>query len=256
MIKLDRDFTPEVLAQRASVFEESERIIAECDQDPSKKKGKGYYGARMALWCLHFNSVALIKFNQRVRGNLKLAGIAMKSSGDGLPEAVKKLQDDYHNLKSEHARTKMQLAGSDYYQLLITTNTVGPWVVKTQLVNGFDVSMMKAYADVVIGTAVAHVVLLASADGGKVSMVMAATREVSKHLHCGNALKDIAKYNISGGGGGSPTMAQAGGKNNGSLLGVLVRGSQYITSCLIEAHADVVELEDATGLDPVGRKAV
>ena len=57
------------------------------------------------------------------------------------------------------------------------------------------------------------VVVLASAMGGKVSLMAMATEDaVKKGAHAGNLIKAVASL-VGGGGGGRPNMAQAGGKN-------------------------------------------
>ena len=57
------------------------------------------------------------------------------------------------------------------------------------------------------------VVVLASDNGGKVSLLAMATDSAMKAgAHAGNLIKGIAKL-VGGGGGGRPNMAQAGGKN-------------------------------------------
>lgn len=57
------------------------------------------------------------------------------------------------------------------------------------------------------------VVLLASAKGGKVSLVAMVTDAAQKKgAHAGNLVRAAAKI-VGGGGGGRPNMAQAGGKN-------------------------------------------
>ena len=57
------------------------------------------------------------------------------------------------------------------------------------------------------------VILLISEKGGKVNLMTMATDDVvKKGAHAGNLIKAIAKE-VGGGGGGRPTMAQAGGKN-------------------------------------------
>ena len=57
------------------------------------------------------------------------------------------------------------------------------------------------------------VVVLASANEGKVSLIAMATEGAMKQgAHAGNLIKAIAAK-VGGGGGGRPNMAQAGGKN-------------------------------------------
>ena len=57
------------------------------------------------------------------------------------------------------------------------------------------------------------VVVLASANDGKVCLMATATDGAMKQgAHAGNLVKGIAQI-VGGGGGGRPNMAQAGGKN-------------------------------------------
>ena len=56
-------------------------------------------------------------------------------------------------------------------------------------------------------------IVLASGNDGKVSLMVTATDAAMKQgAHAGNLVKAIAGL-VGGGGGGRPNMAQAGGKN-------------------------------------------
>jgi alanyl-tRNA synthetase len=56
------------------------------------------------------------------------------------------------------------------------------------------------------------IVLLMSANAGKVIICAMATKDaVAKGAHCGKLIKEISSM-LGGGGGGRPDMAQAGGK--------------------------------------------
>ncbi|NLC38628.1 MAG: hypothetical protein GX779_05070, partial [Clostridia bacterium] len=61
------------------------------------------------------------------------------------------------------------------------------------------------------------VILLAAVMEEKVNFVATITKDLlAKGLHAGNLVKEVAKI-TSGGGGGRPDMAQAGGKNPAKL---------------------------------------
>ena len=56
-------------------------------------------------------------------------------------------------------------------------------------------------------------VVLASVQEDKISLLAMATKEAVAHgIHAGNIIKEVAKI-TGGGGGGRPDMAQAGGKD-------------------------------------------
>ncbi len=61
------------------------------------------------------------------------------------------------------------------------------------------------------------VMVLGSVSEGKPQVVVAVTDDLTKQgVHAGNLIKQIAPV-IGGGGGGRPTMAQAGGKDASKL---------------------------------------
>ena len=71
-------------------------------------------------------------------------------------------------------------------------------------------------------------IVLASAAGGKVSLVAMATDEaVKKGAHAGNLIKGIAGL-VGGGGGGRPNMAQAGGKNPDKIPEAIAKVAELV----------------------------
>ena len=62
-------------------------------------------------------------------------------------------------------------------------------------------------------------------------VVMATKDSIKEGIHCGNIAKAIAKK-IGGGGGGSPLVAQAGGKDPEQLSGALNVTEDIIRSSL------------------------
>ena len=76
------------------------------------------------------------------------------------------------------------------------------------------------------------VVVLASGNDGKVSlMVMATDGAMKKGAHAGNLVKAIAGC-VGGGGGGRPNMAQAGGKNPAGITDALKKAEEVLSEQL------------------------
>ena len=72
------------------------------------------------------------------------------------------------------------------------------------------------------------VVVLASANEGKVSLMAMATKEaMDKGAHAGNLIKASAAL-VGGGGGGRPNMAQAGGKNPAGIDAALAKAAEVL----------------------------
>ena len=76
---------------------------------------------------------------------------------------------------------------------------------------------MRQQVDRLRQKAVSAVVVIGWADDGKVQLLAAVTEDlVKKGLHAGKLVGQVAKV-VGGGGGGKPTMAQAGGKEPAKL---------------------------------------
>ena len=72
------------------------------------------------------------------------------------------------------------------------------------------------------------VILLASVNDGKVSLMAMATKEaMEKGAHAGNLIKAVAGC-VGGGGGGRPNMAQAGGKKPEGIEDALAKAEEVL----------------------------
>ena len=76
------------------------------------------------------------------------------------------------------------------------------------------------------------VVVIASANDGKVNLMATATKgALDKGAHAGNLIKAIAGL-VGGGGGGRPNMAQAGGKNPAGTKDALAKAVETVEAQL------------------------
>jgi alanyl-tRNA synthetase len=60
------------------------------------------------------------------------------------------------------------------------------------------------------------VICVGSAVDGKVNLVAAVTKDLTRRFQAGKLIQEVAKV-VGGGGGGRPDLAQAGGKDPASL---------------------------------------
>ena len=60
------------------------------------------------------------------------------------------------------------------------------------------------------------VVVLASAEDGKVALITAVTKDLTPKLHAGKIVQELAKL-VGGSGGGRPDLAEAGGKDTSAI---------------------------------------
>ena len=67
------------------------------------------------------------------------------------------------------------------------------------------------------------VVVLASAEDGKVALIAAVTKDLTSKIHAGKIVQELAKL-VGGSGGGRPDLAEAGGKDTSGIENALRPG--------------------------------
>jgi alanyl-tRNA synthetase len=133
---------------------------------------------------------------------------------DGLQEEIKKLQQQ---LKKGSAA---DLQGAADKLLADAVEVKGAKVIVGEMPAGPE-EQMRQQVDRLRQKAASSVVVLGWADDGKVQLIAAVTDDlVKKGLHAGKLVGQVAKV-VGGGGGGKPTMAQAGGKEPAKLAEAL-----------------------------------
>jgi alanyl-tRNA synthetase len=75
------------------------------------------------------------------------------------------------------------------------------------------------------------VLVLGSADDGKVSLCVGVTKDLTDRVKAGDIVKQVAPI-VGGGGGGRPDMAQAGGKNPEKLPEAIDKAPEIIAGML------------------------
>jgi alanyl-tRNA synthetase len=129
---------------------------------------------------------------------------------ESLQEEIKKLQQQ---LKKGAASDLQSVADS---LMAAAADIKGARLVVGEMPAGPD-EQMRQQVDRLKQKAGSGVVVVGWADDGKVQLIAAVTEDlVKKGLHAGKLIGQVAKV-VGGGGGGKPTMAQAGGKEPGKL---------------------------------------
>ena len=108
---------------------------------------------------------------------------------------------------------RRELARHDFERILSRVQSVGDVAVLTEQVEVADVSTLREMSDWFRDRLGSGVIVLGAVLNGKPSFVAAVTPDlVERGLHAGNLVKAVAQK-VGGGGGGKPTMAQAGGRD-------------------------------------------
>jgi alanyl-tRNA synthetase len=74
-------------------------------------------------------------------------------------------------------------------------------------------------------------VVLASENDGKVTLVVAVTKDLTARVKAGDIVKAIAPI-VGGGGGGRPDFAEAGGKDPGRIADLLTESRVVVERML------------------------
>ncbi len=106
-----------------------------------------------------------------------------------------------------------KLARTQFEKMLTETRDVEGVKVLSLKVDAPDVAMLREMSDWFRDRLGSAVVVLATEIEGKPNIIATVTRDLTdRGLHAGKLVKEVAKV-VGGGGGGKPTMAQAGGRD-------------------------------------------
>ena len=152
---------------------------------------------------------------QRLAGELASATLTLRHRAR-LREIHEKLQHHLRELQKQQAAKLLEVA-----------ETIGDVTLIAGRLDGAAPDQLRSAADWLKQKKSPAVVLLATESGGKAVLLAAVSRELTGRVRAGDWVKAIAPI-VEGGGGGPPTMAQAGGKNPARIDEALVAGRAWV----------------------------
>jgi alanyl-tRNA synthetase len=141
----------------------------------------------------------------------------LRAGDPGVVEAVERMAQRERALEKQVEQLQARLAQAQVGELLQRVSRVGSVAVLSARVEALDRSQMRNLVDTLrakMGSGV--IVLGAGADGDKVTLVAAVSKDLNPKLHAGKIVKAVAEK-VGGSGGGRPDMAEAGGKDPAAL---------------------------------------
>jgi alanyl-tRNA synthetase len=133
-----------------------------------------------------------------------------------LPRRLAALLEDQKRLEKQLAQLEGKLARGRAQDLASTAKQVAGVSVLAARLDGLDPDGLRAVVDTLRERLPSGVICLGSATDGKVSLVAAVSKDLTKRFPAGRLVQEIAKM-VGGGGGGRPDLAQAGGKDASKL---------------------------------------
>lgn len=175
-------------------------------------------------------SDGLMKYYAQVEETLKNASYLLKATPENLADKITHMLAENKTLHSEVESLKNKMAQDAAGDVMDQVKEVkGVKLLAAQL-DGIDMNGLRDLGDQFKAKMGEGVVVLASGNDGKVSLMATATDgAVKQGAHAGNLVKAIAGC-VGGGGGGRPNMAQAGGKNPAGIPDALAKAAEVLES--------------------------
>ena len=163
----------------------------------------------------------------------KLARVAglLKSDRDGVEAKLSQLLGRNRELEKELESLKGKLASRQGGELADQAVDVDGFKVLAAKVEGVDAKALRDTVDRLKDKLGSAVIVLASVDQQKVSLVAGVTKDGTDRVQAGNLVNFVAEQ-VGGRGGGRPDMAQAGGNDPSRIEQALESVAGWVTDQL------------------------
>ena len=159
---------------------------------------------------------------------LKEAASLYASTPDEVPQKTQALLDEISADRKQIAALRQELAASTFNLQLENVPVVSGIPVFTATLPGADAEALRQMTDRFRQKYPSGVCVLASVTDGKPALIAAITEDLVKRgLNAGELVKFVAAP-LGGGGGGRPTLAQAGGKDASKLEAALASVAGWV----------------------------
>jgi alanyl-tRNA synthetase len=157
---------------------------------------------------------------------LRIAGL-VNAGREDLDEKIARLLERHKRLEKELEQLKGKLASAAGSDLAAQAVDVAGVKVLASAVEGADVKGLRDTLDQLKNKLGRAVIVLATVNGDKVSLVAGVTKDCTDKVKAGDLIKTVAEQ-VGGKGGGRPDMAQAGGNNPDGLPAALAAVEPWV----------------------------
>ncbi len=151
---------------------------------------------------------------------LREAAEILKIAPLDVPRRLQKLLDEQRALEKQLETLEARLARSRAEDLVAGARQVDGVAVIAGRVDGLDPDGLRALADTLRDRLGSGVVCVGSVLDGKVNLVAAVTKDLTRRFQAGKLVQEVARA-VGGRGGGRPDLAQGGGPEADKLDGAL-----------------------------------
>ena len=172
-----------------------------------------------------------IDYARATEKSVQQVAALVKGNKDNMIEKVTALSDQNRALQKELDVIKAKLAAQAGSDLASQAVDIEGGKLLVAQVEVEDPKALRDMLDELKSKLESGVILLASVNDGKVSLIAGVTKELTKKVKAGDLIKMVAPL-VDGRGGGRPDMAQAGGNNPAGLPEALASVQPWVVSKL------------------------
>ena len=179
-----------------------------------------------------------VAWMQEQRAALSGVLAALNAQPAQAAEMVHRLQTEAKRLGREVDGLKMRVAlgGGDRNAAGdADAETVDGVKLVTRKVSGLEKNALRGMSDTLRDRLGSGVVVIASENDGKVSLVVSVSKDLTSRVKAGGLVKELAPI-VGGGGGGRPDFAEAGGKDPAQIDALLAAAPGALRNALARAQ--------------------
>jgi alanyl-tRNA synthetase len=176
-----------------------------------------------------------VTWAQHQRSALGAILTMLNTTATQAPDAIQRLQSDTKRLmrEVEQLRMKAALGGNRSAGTAASDDVQDVDGVKliARRVEGLEKGALRGLSDSLRDRLGSGIVVLASENDGRVSLVISVTKDLTARIQAGRLVKELAPV-VGGGGGGRPDFAEAGGKDPSRIDELLAKAPAVVRSTL------------------------
>ncbi|HEY2024305.1 alanine--tRNA ligase [Paraburkholderia sp.] len=172
-----------------------------------------------------------VRYVQDLERRVNAAAAVLKVQPSELTQRISQVQDQVKTLEKELGALKSKMASSQGDELAGQAIEVGGVHVLAATLDGADIKTLRETVDKLKDKLKSAAIVLASVDGGKVSLIAGVTADANKKVKAGELVNFVAQQ-VGGKGGGRPDMAQAGGTEPANLPAALAGVKAWVEAQL------------------------
>jgi alanyl-tRNA synthetase len=158
---------------------------------------------------------ALAEYQKAIGALRSIAGM-LNAGEDEVVAALERKLDEVKQIEKQLEASRRKAAGSVAGDLAGQAKDVKGVRLIAAKVEGFDREALRQMVDTLRQKLGSGVVVLGTAEDGKVALVAGVTKDLNPKIHAGKIVQELAKL-VGGSGGGRPDLAEAGGKDTAGL---------------------------------------